>query len=58
MPSSLQPQLERRAAVATLLKHRQDTLIVAGLGSPTYDLHAVGDRDDNFYLWGRWAAPR
>lgn len=45
-------QLDRRAAVAALLKNRKDTLVVSGLGSPTYDLHATGDRDDNFYLWG------
>ena len=45
-------QLDRRAAVAALLKNREDTLVVSGLGSPTYDLHATGDRDDNFYLWG------
>ncbi|UVO38458.1 aldehyde dehydrogenase [Bradyrhizobium arachidis] len=45
-------QLDRRVAVAALLKNRGDTLVVSGLGSPTYDLHATGDRDDNFYLWG------
>ncbi|SFK24281.1 thiamine pyrophosphate-dependent enzyme [Bradyrhizobium sp. Gha] len=45
-------ELDRRAAVAALLRNRKDTLVVAGLGSPTYDLHATGDRDDNFYLWG------
>lgn len=45
-------QLDRRAAVAALLKNRKDTLVISGLGSPTYDLHATGDRDDNFYLWG------
>jgi thiamine pyrophosphate-dependent acetolactate synthase large subunit-like protein len=44
--------LDRREAVAALLKDRADTLVVAGLGSPTYDLHWAGDRDDNFYLWG------
>jgi thiamine pyrophosphate-dependent acetolactate synthase large subunit-like protein len=44
--------LERRAAVAALLKDRKDLLVVTGLGSPTYDVHAVGDRDDNYYLWG------
>ena len=44
--------LARREAVATLLAKRQDTLVVTGLGSPSYDLHAVGDRDDNYYLWG------
>ncbi len=44
--------LARRAAVAELLRHRGDALVVTGLGSPTYDVHAAGDRDDNFYLWG------
>jgi len=44
--------LARREAVAALLQHREDTLVVSGLGSPTYDVHAAGDRDDNFYLWG------
>jgi thiamine pyrophosphate-dependent acetolactate synthase large subunit-like protein len=45
-------QLERRAAVAALLEDRGDLLVVAGLGSPAYDLHAAGDTDANFYLWG------
>jgi thiamine pyrophosphate-dependent acetolactate synthase large subunit-like protein len=45
-------QLERRAAVAELLKDRGELLVVAGLGSPAYDLHAAGDSDANFYLWG------
>lgn len=45
--------LERRAAMATLLKNRADNLfVVPGLGSTTYDLAAVGDDDRNFYLWG------
>jgi len=44
--------LDRRAAVAALLKDRGDLLVVAGLGSPAYDLHAAGDSDANFYLWG------
>lgn len=44
--------LERRAAVAALLKDRGDLLVIAGLGSPAYDLHAAGDSDANFYLWG------
>ncbi len=50
--------LARRAAVAALLGARQDLLVVTGLGSPTYDAHAAGDRDDNYYLWGAMAAPR
>lgn len=52
MLMTVSSQLDRRAAVAALLKNRKDTLVVSGLGSPTYDLHATGDRDDNFYLWG------
>ena len=44
--------LDRRAAVAALLGVRKDLLVVTGLGSPTYDVHAAGDRDDNYYLWG------
>ncbi|MGY8707248.1 thiamine pyrophosphate-dependent enzyme [Bradyrhizobium sp. 18BD] len=49
---SVPSQLDRRVAVAALLRDRKNTLVVSGLGSPTYDLHATGDRDDNFYLWG------
>lgn len=52
MSMSVSSQLDRRVAVATLLKDRKDTLVVSGLGSPTYDLHSVGDHDGNFYLWG------
>ncbi|SFU54830.1 Thiamine pyrophosphate enzyme, C-terminal TPP binding domain [Bradyrhizobium arachidis] len=52
MSMSNPSQLDRRVAVAALLKNRKDMLVVSGLGSPTYDLHATGDRDDNFYLWG------
>ena len=44
--------LARRDAVAALLRHRENLLAVTGLGSPTYDVHASGDRDDNYYLWG------
>src|SRR5262245_34178021 len=44
--------LARRDAVAALLRRRKDLLVVSGLGSPTYDVHAAGDRDDNYYLWG------
>ncbi|EJN10154.1 thiamine pyrophosphate-dependent enzyme, probable carboxylase/decarboxylase/carboligase [Bradyrhizobium sp. YR681] len=52
MSMSNPSQLDRRAAVAALLKDRRNTLVVSGLGSPTYDLHAAGDHDGNFYLWG------
>jgi thiamine pyrophosphate-dependent acetolactate synthase large subunit-like protein len=44
--------LDRRAAVAELLKDRGDLLVVTGLGSPSYDVHAQGDDDANYYLWG------
>jgi thiamine pyrophosphate-dependent acetolactate synthase large subunit-like protein len=44
--------LPRREAVAKLLSNRDDVLVVTGLGSATYDVHAAGDRDDNYYLWG------
>ena len=44
--------LDRRDAVARLLAERGDALVVTGLGSPTYDVHAYGDHDANYYLWG------
>jgi thiamine pyrophosphate-dependent acetolactate synthase large subunit-like protein len=44
--------LERRSAVSTLLDRLPDALVVTGLGSPTYDVYAAGQRDTNFYLWG------
>jgi thiamine pyrophosphate-dependent acetolactate synthase large subunit-like protein len=44
--------LHRRAALARLFAGRRDWLAVSGLGSPSWDLAALGDRPDNFYLWG------
>ena len=44
--------LDRRDAVARLLKPRRDLLVVSGLGAPTYDVAAAGDHPRNFYLWG------
>jgi thiamine pyrophosphate-dependent acetolactate synthase large subunit-like protein len=44
--------LDRRAAIRGLLADRRDLLVVAGLGSTTYDLASVGDDERNFYLWG------
>ncbi|KQT11440.1 thiamine pyrophosphate-dependent enzyme [Ramlibacter sp. Leaf400] len=44
--------LERREFVARLLKATPGALVVTGLGSPSYDVFAAGDRDSNFYLWG------
>jgi len=48
--------LDRREAVAALLKDRGDLLVVTGLGSPSYDVHAAGDTDANYYLWGAMGA--
>ncbi len=44
--------IDRRAAVATLLRDPGELLVVSGLGAPTYDVAAAGDRALNFYLWG------
>jgi len=44
--------LDRREAVSRLLTGRQDLLVVTGLGSASYDVMAVGDHDNNYYLWG------
>lgn len=45
--------IDRRSFVADLMAERDDrTLVVAGLGSPCYDLMAAGDHPLNFYLWG------
>lgn len=44
--------IERRSAVRALLDHRGNALVVAGLGSPVYDVFAAGDHDLNFYDWG------
>ncbi len=43
--------LDRRDVVASLLQHRSSLLVVTGLGSASYDVMAVGDHDNNFYLW-------
>lgn len=45
--------IDRRAFVGALVGALGDeALVVTGLGSPTYDVHAAGDRDRTFYLWG------
>ena len=44
--------LDRRQAVATLLRDPGDLLVVAGLGAPNWDATAAGDRPLNFCLWG------
>jgi thiamine pyrophosphate-dependent acetolactate synthase large subunit-like protein len=42
----------RRDYVAALLAQAPEALVVTGLGSPTWDVFAAGDRPENFYLWG------
>ena len=44
--------LRRRAVVADLLAERGDSLVVAGLGAPAWDVTAAGDSPLNFPLWG------
>ena len=44
--------MDRRDAVSKLLDARDGALVVTGLGSPSYDAHAHGDSDNNYYLWG------
>ena len=45
--------LERRAAIATLMANRpKDMFVVPGLGSTTYDMASLGEKDSDFYLWG------
>ena len=44
--------LDRREVVAALLRDPGDLLLVTGLGAPTCDASAAGDRPFNFYLWG------
>jgi thiamine pyrophosphate-dependent acetolactate synthase large subunit-like protein len=44
--------LDRRSFVKALLADRGGLLVVAGLGTPTYDVAAAGDHPLNFYLWG------
>ncbi len=49
-------KLDRREAVAKLIDARNGALVVTGLGSPSYDVHAHSDSDDNYYLWGAMGA--
>ena len=44
--------IDRREAVAALMRDPDDLLVVTGLGAATYDVGSTGDRPTNFYLWG------
>ena len=52
MNTTTRKRADRREFVAQLLRDLPDALVVTGLGSPTYDVFAAGDRDKNYYLWG------
>lgn len=45
-------KLPRRQLMADLLAHRGQSLVVTGLGSPTWDCFAAGDSPDYLYSWG------
>jgi phosphonopyruvate decarboxylase len=50
--SGANERIHRRPFVAELMKRRGDTLVVPGLGSPTWDLSAAGDSPEYLYSWG------
>jgi len=50
--SSHHGEIDRRVFVKKLIEACPDALVITGLGSPSYDAYAAGDRDRNFYLWG------
>jgi len=52
MSSTGRKPLDRRELVGALIDALPGALVVSGLGSPSYDLYAAGDRELNFYLWG------
>ncbi|MEU8691132.1 thiamine pyrophosphate-dependent enzyme [Streptomyces sp. NPDC048665] len=57
MTTTTEVRLDRRRFVAGLIARLpEDTLVVTGLGSPSYDVFAAGDRPTNFYLWGAMGA--
>jgi thiamine pyrophosphate-dependent acetolactate synthase large subunit-like protein len=43
--------VDRRQLVARLLADRGGLLVIASIGSPTYDVAACGDAARNFYIW-------
>ena len=45
-------KIERRPLMAELLARRGSSLIVTGLGSPTWDCFAAGDSPEYLYSWG------
>lgn len=49
---SLSNKISRRPFIAKLMEKRNGTLIVPGLGSPTWDAFAAGDTPECLYSWG------
>ena len=45
-------KIQRRAFVAELLGRRGNTMVIPGLGSPTWDCFAAGDSPEYLYSWG------
>lgn len=52
MTKDTEHALDRREVVARILAKREEALLVAGLGSPCWDVAAAGDDARNFYVWG------
>lgn len=50
--STASNKIPRRQLMADLLAHRGQSLVVTGLGSPTWDCFAAGDSPDYLYSWG------
>ncbi len=48
----MKPNLRRRKVVKTLLSNRKNLLVVAGLGSTSWDITAAGDSSLSFPSWG------
>ncbi|MCP5024747.1 MAG: aldehyde dehydrogenase [Actinomycetia bacterium] len=44
--------LDRRVVAAAVVAGADGLLVVSGLGAPTWDIAAAGDRDLTFPLWG------
>ena len=52
MPMLIMQRVNRRPFVQRVLDAVPEALVITGLGSPTFDVFAAGDRATNFYLWG------
>jgi phosphonopyruvate decarboxylase len=50
--SALSNKIARRPFMAELLARRGGSLVVCGLGSPTWDCFAAGDSPEYLYSWG------